>query len=126
MPKKNRPLSPHLTIYKPQITSVLSIMHRMTGVGLTLGALLLVTLLGALMIGPETYQAFSVFMSGWIMQLILAGFIIALVYHFFNGIRHLIWDIGRGYEIKTVYATGWLSLGATALVSAFVIWSVLW
>lgn len=126
MAKKNRPLSPHLGVYKLQITSALSILHRITGVGLGFGALLLITFLVSLMLGAESYQAFADFMNQMLMQLVLAGFIIALVYHFFNGLRHLFWDVGQGYDIKTVYVTGWLTMAATTIVSAYVIGSVLW
>lgn len=126
MPQKNRPLSPHLSVYKLQITSALSIMHRITGVGLAFGALLLVVFLASLMVGPESYQAFAIFMDNILMQLVLVGLVIALVYHFFSGLRHLFWDVGRGYDIKTVYTTGWLVLAATAVCSAFIVWSILW
>ncbi len=101
-----RPLSPHLHIYKPQLTSVMSILHRATGIFLSLGTLVLVYWLMAAANGPETYQKVQSELSSWIGLLLLFGWSIALFYHLCNGIRHLFWDAGLGMEIKTVYVTG--------------------
>ena len=115
----NRPLSPHLQVYRPQLTSVLSILHRATGVVLGVGALLLGWWLIAAAAGPEAFATVQWFNGGWIGRLILLAFTLALFYHLFNGIRHLLWDTGSGFEMRTANATGWiavgLSLGFTAL-----------
>ncbi len=115
----NRPLSPHLQVYRPQITSMLSVVHRGTGVVLGVGTLLLAWWLIAAASGPEAYAQFNWFISGWIGRLILLGFTYSLFYHLCNGIRHLFWDIGAGFELAAVNATGWVvvifSLGLTGL-----------
>ena len=103
---KERPISPHLQVYKPQITSVLSIFHRITGVALTLGITLLVCWILTLSLGEKYFEYFSIFIKSWFGLLILFGFTFALNYHFCNGIRHLFWDAGYGYEIETVYKSG--------------------
>ena len=103
---KERPISPHLQVYKPQITSVLSIFHRITGVALTLGITLLVCWILTLSLGEKYFEYFSIFIKSWFGLLILFGFTFALNYHFCNGIRHLFWDAGYGYEIETVQKSG--------------------
>ena len=103
-----RPTSPHLQIYKPQITSVLSIIHRFTGIFLGIGMILLTWWLFSITIGPEMYQRTLDIISSWIGLSILFSFIASFFYHLFNGVRHLIWDAGIGFEIKTVTVTGWL------------------
>ena len=119
MADANRPLSPHLQVYRPQITSILSVIHRGTGVVLGAGTLLLAWWLIAAASGPEAYAQFNWFISGWIGRLILLGFTYSLFYHLCNGIRHLFWDIGAGFELAAVNATGWVvvifSLGLTGL-----------
>jgi succinate dehydrogenase / fumarate reductase cytochrome b subunit len=112
-----RPLSPHLQIYRWQLTSVLSILHRMTGVALAVGAILFVSWLGATSDGPESYAKFQGFMGSWIGLLLLFGWTVALFYHLCNGIRHLVWDTGHGLDLKSVYASGWAVLAATAVLT---------
>jgi succinate dehydrogenase / fumarate reductase cytochrome b subunit len=109
----SRPLSPHLQIYRWQLTSVLSILHRMTGIALSAGAILLVWWLGAASDGPEAYAAFENFIGSWFGLLLLFGWSVALFYHLCNGIRHLWWDSGRGLELKSVYISGWTVVVAT-------------
>ncbi|SLN14062.1 succinate dehydrogenase, cytochrome b556 subunit [Oceanibacterium hippocampi] len=106
MANVERPLSPHLQIYRPQITSVLSILHRMTGVVLGIGTLLLAWWLIALATGPESYATAAGFLGSWFGQLVLLGFTWALFYHLCNGIRHLVWDTGRGFELETAAKSG--------------------
>ena len=106
MASTDRPLSPHLQIYKPQLTAVLSIAHRASGIFLVLGTLLLVYWLTALARGPESYAQAQVIFGSILGQLILFAWVFALFYHLCNGIRHLIWDMGAGFEITTVYASG--------------------
>ena len=103
-----RPLSPHLQVYKPQITSVLSILHRITGVALAAGTLLLVWWLIAASVGPGYFSIVQSVIGSWIGRLFLFGWSFALFFHLCNGIRHLFWDMGRGYELPTVAASGWV------------------
>lgn len=119
MTTRERPISPHIQIYRWQWTMLLSITHRITGIGLSVGTLLLVWWLVAAASGPESYAAAQGFMSHWIGRLLLFGWTWALFYHLGNGIRHLFWDAGKGFELATGYATGWIvvvaSLGLTGL-----------
>lgn len=117
-----RPLSPHLQIYRWQLTMVLSIVHRTTGVALAVGTLLLIALLLALAAGPDAYQTVRAFCSSWLGLLLLFGWSWALCYHLCNGIRHLVWDIGWGFEIPRAYLTGWLVVG-TSLLMTVLIWA---
>lgn len=104
----NRPLSPHLQIYRPQLTSVLSITHRFTGVVLAAGLLLLVYWLAALAAGDAAYAAALGVLGAWPVKILLFGASFAFFYHLANGIRHLWWDSGRGFEISQVNASGWI------------------
>jgi succinate dehydrogenase / fumarate reductase cytochrome b subunit len=117
--KSARPLSPHLQIYDPQITSVLSILHRMMGVALAFGAVFLVDWLSAAAYGPDAFARAQSFMGSWFGQLVLLGMSFSLFYHLANGIRHLIWDAGLGFELPMLRATGIvvviLAFGLTAL-----------
>ena len=118
-----RPLSPHLQVYRWQLTSVLSILHRMTGVALAVGTILLVSWLGAAADGAEPYARMQWFLGSWIGLLLLFGWSVALFYHLCNGIRHLWWDTGHGLELKSVYASGWTVLIATAVLTV-IVWGV--
>jgi len=111
-----RPLSPHLQVYRPQITSVLSISHRFSGIVLAAGLLVLVYWLAALAAGDAAYaEALSV-LGAWPVKLVLFLGSFAFFYHLANGIRHLWWDSGRGFEISQVYASGWaVIIAASAL-----------
>ena len=117
-----RPLSPHLQIYKPQITSVLSILHRLTGLALSLGFIVLAFWLAAAALGDEYYGCFQAFFSGFFGKTILFGWTLALFYHLCNGIRHLFWDIGYGFNLKTVRWSGWLVVIASILLTLVVWW----
>jgi len=117
MTSRDRPLSPHLQIYRWQWTMLLSIVHRMTGVALSVGTLLLVWWLVAVAMGPETYATVQSFMSHWFGRLVLLGFTWALFYHLSNGIRHLFWDTGRGYELSTGYGSAWLVVIASIVLT---------
>jgi succinate dehydrogenase / fumarate reductase cytochrome b subunit len=101
-----RPLSPHLQIYKPQITSILSIFHRLTGISLSIGSFIIVAWIVSLSMGVESYSYFMSIVDNWFIQAIIFGFAFALFYHFSNGIRHLFWDAGLGFELKSVYVSG--------------------
>jgi succinate dehydrogenase / fumarate reductase cytochrome b subunit len=117
MSPAGRPLSPHLQVYRWQLTSVMSILHRATGVALSVGAILLVSWLGAASDGPEPYAGMQRFLGSWIGLLLLFGWSVALFYHLCNGIRHLWWDTGNGLELRSVYAGGWAVLGSTAALT---------
>jgi len=106
MEKSQRPLSPHLQIYRPQLTSVLSITHRATGVALVFGTLLLVYWLLAAASGADAYASAQALLGSWLGRVVLLGFSFALFFHLCNGVRHLFWDAGLGFELKTVYASG--------------------
>src|SRR4051794_41969866 len=106
MRQAGRPLSPHLQIYKPQITSVLSISHRITGLALTVGTLLLVWWLLAAAAGPAAYAQAQAFIGSWPGTLLLIGWAYALFFYLCNGIRHLLWGAGHGLGIRTTYAEG--------------------
>jgi succinate dehydrogenase / fumarate reductase cytochrome b subunit len=114
-----RPLSPHLQVYKPQITAVLSILHRITGVGLVIGTGLLVFWLMAVASGPAAFADAQAFFGSIIGRFLLFCWTLTLFYHFCNGIRHLAWDLGYGYDLETVRRTGWLTVGATAGLTLF-------
>ena len=105
-----RPLSPHLQVYKPQLTSVLSITHRGTGVFLSLGALVLTYWLVSLAVSEELFNSFHLHTTFWYGKLFLIGFVFSLYYHLANGIRHLFWDIGLGLDISTTYKSGYFTI----------------
>ena len=121
MKAKQRPLSPFMIgpYYKPQMTSLMSIAHRASGVFLSLvGAPLLLWCIVAVGSGPESYGVLQGFFGSWPGQLLMAASLLALFYHLFNGIRHLVWDSGRALDIRTAYTAGWLVLIATVLATA--------
>ena len=102
----NRPLSPHLTVYRPQVTSVLSILHGITGVGLTLGAALAVWWLLAAATNDAYFSFVDGLLTSWLGHVVLLGLTFSLAYHFCNGIRHLIWDMGYGFDLEVVENSG--------------------
>ena len=124
----DRPLSPHLQVYRWQLTSVLSILHRASGVWLTVGACLLVWWLVAAATGPRAYAAVSGFLGSWFGLLLLVGWTASLFYHLCNGIRHLAWDAGYGFDLTTTYRTGWsvVAVAAVLTVTAWVAGIALW
>lgn len=116
MTARNRPLSPHLQVYRPQLTSVLSITHRVTGVALAIGMLLIVWLIAAVHHGPTAYGHFQDFIGSFIGRLLLFGWTWAVFFHLLNGVRHLAWDTVWGFDLKTTYVTGWtVVFGSIAL-----------
>ena len=123
MPQRKRPLSPHLSVYKAQMSSVISVMQRVTGGGLGLGLACFLLWIGAAAYGPETYAWAQWILTSWLGWLVLFGVSVALAFHLCNGIRHLIWDIGFGFEIDQVVLGGILVLAGTALLSA-IFWIV--
>jgi succinate dehydrogenase / fumarate reductase cytochrome b subunit len=122
MATRARPLSPHLQIYRPQLTSLLSITHRATGVALSAGSLLLVWGLVALAAGSEAWNQFAQLMNSVVGRLVVAAFVFSLVYHWLNGLRHLAWDTGWGLDLKRAYATGWTLVVLAPVLTAVVLW----
>ena len=118
MDPANRPLSPHLQIYRPQITSVLSILHRLSGVGLGVGTLLLTYWLISVAAGPGPFDFAQGLIRSWVGIVLLIGWTFGLLFHFCNGIRHLFWDAGYGYELDTVYRSGWVVVLTSVLLTA--------
>ena len=112
-----RPLSPHLQIYRPQITSVLSILHRAAGIALAIGALMLVCWLLAAATSDAAYARVSGFLRSWLGLLLLFGWTAALWFHLCNGIRHLAWDAGFGFALPQVHASGRAVLIATVVLT---------
>jgi len=102
-----RPLSPHLTIYRPQLTSMTSILTRITGVSLVVGALLVVSWFMAAAISEAKFALVDGIMTSWFGDLVMTGSLWALWYHMLSGIRHLIWDTGRWLDIEMVERLGW-------------------
>ena len=117
MGRAKPPLSPHLQIYKPQLTSVLSITHRGTGVLLALGLLLLPYWLLSIAAGPEAYTALLTHFSAWYGKLMLPALLFSMYYHLCNGIRHLGWDLGRGLDLPTTYLTGYVVVFLSVLLT---------
>jgi succinate dehydrogenase / fumarate reductase cytochrome b subunit len=120
-----RPLSPHLSVYKPSITMMMSIFHRVTGAALFFGTVLIVALLVALAAGKDAYGLVQGFYGSWFGKLVMLGYSWALFHHMLGGLRHLIWDTGamleREIRLKLAWATLIGSLGLTALVWAIVL-----
>ncbi len=116
-----RPLSPHLTIYQKQLTSVLSISHRITGILLSAGTLLLVALLWAVASGATQYAALTGVLTQPLGRIVLIGWSFCLYFHLCSGIRHLFWDAGCGFAIKRVYQAGYAVVFG-ALVLTLLTW----
>jgi succinate dehydrogenase / fumarate reductase cytochrome b subunit len=116
----DRPLSPHLQVYRWYFTMALSIVHRASGVGLAIGLLLLTWWLVALASGPDYFAIVQAFMDNILGGLILFGYTFALFFHLGNGIRHLAWDVGWGYEKAQAQQTGIAVIGAAAVLTVLV------
>ena len=117
MISSQRPLSPHLQVYRPQITSTLSILHRLTGIALAAGTLLLTYWLAAVATGPEAFADAQSLVGSILGRLLLFGWSFALFFHLCNGIRHLAWDAGYGFEISTTTRSGWAVVAASAVLT---------
>ena len=118
MQDSSRPLSPHLQVYSLPVTAILSIMHRMTGVILSLGLVLLVVVLATAAWHRETYEVLRTLLSHWLGQSFLILWIAALYLHLCNGIRHLFWDAGMGFDLKRTNQTAYLTVAGTAILTA--------
>jgi succinate dehydrogenase / fumarate reductase cytochrome b subunit len=117
-----RPLSPHLGVYKFMYTMSLSILHRMTGIAAAVGFLALVWWLMALATGPDAYARAMHCLGSPLAKLLLVGFTFSFVYHFCNGVRHLVWDTGRGLERAQARRSGALVIIAALLGTGLVVW----
>ena len=106
MENRPRPLSPHLQIYRLPLLAVLSISHRLTGLVLSAGTLVLVYWLLAAAAGPEAFASAQALLGSWLGRIVLLAFSFSLFFHLCNGIRHLFWDVGLGFELKTADASG--------------------
>jgi succinate dehydrogenase / fumarate reductase cytochrome b subunit len=125
MPARPRPLSPHLEIYRWQIGNTLSILHRATGIALATGSVALTFWLVSLAGGEASYRSAHRAFASPVGLIFLGGWSFAFFYHLFNGVRHLFWDAGWGFERRQRHASGWASvLGAVA--STAVVWAFLW
>ena len=120
----DRPLSPHLQVYRWQLTAVLSILHRATGIALSVGALYLaVWVITASATSPRSYAMFQSFNMSILGRIVLGGWLFSAYYHLCNGIRHLFWDAGYGFELKDAYRSGWIVVGVS-LAATLVSWIV--
>lgn len=123
MTSDQRPLSPHLQVYRPQWSSVLSILHRITGAAISVGLVLVVWWLTALASGPEAFSTAMGWLTHPISLVVLAAASWALFYHLFNGIRHLVWDAGMLLDVPSARRSGWIVVALSLIVTA-VVWGV--
>ena len=120
MSNTERPLSPHLSVYRWPITMTLSILHRATGVAMSIGLIVLAAWLMSAAAGAAQYDQFAAMMSTLVGRLFLFGWSFAFFYHLANGIRHLVWDTGRGFEKRQANASAWfVLLLATGMTAAY-------
>jgi succinate dehydrogenase / fumarate reductase cytochrome b subunit len=117
MAQSNRPLSPHLDIYRWEISNTLSILHRMTGVMRSVGALVMVGWLVSVVAGPQAYSFVTDALNSIIGRLMLLGWSFCFFYHLANGVRHLFWDIGAGFEKTTARRSGWAVMFLSTLMT---------
>ena len=119
-----RPLSPHLQVYRWQLTSVLSILHRGTGLFLVLGTVMIALWVVTLAIGQTIFASYQTWLGSLLGKVLLVGWSFSLFYHWANGIRHLLWDIGWGYDIDRVYMTGWIVVSVSVILTGLLWLSV--
>ncbi len=115
--RPERPLSPHLQIYRWSVTMFSSVFHRATGIALGAGTLLVAWWLIAAAMGPAAYDDFTAVAGHWFGRLVLLGFTVTFLFHLLNGIRHIFWDSGLGFEKPTARFTGWLVVALTGLLT---------
>ena len=116
----NRPLSPHLQIYRLPLPALMSVAHRATGVFLALGTLLLSCWIISLASGASDFESVRKFIGSIIGLLLMLGWTFSLFYHLLNGIRHLFWDVGKGFDLETVYKSGYLTLAGAGVLTVLV------
>ena len=122
MSNNGRPVSPHLSIYRWPITMTLSILHRASGVALSIGFVVWAAWLFAAAIGPEAYAVVAASLTSAVGKVLLVGWSLAFFYHLANGIRHLVWDMGRGFEMRQANASAWFVLLATVVLTTAFWW----
>ncbi len=122
MSNHDRPLSPHISVYRWPVSMALSILHRVTGVALSVGFVVLVTWLFDAASGPDAYGVFMSVMDSLVGKLLLIGWSLAFFYHLSNGARHLLWDTGRGLEMDQVNLSSWLVLASAIGLTAVFWW----
>lgn len=123
MQSNQRPLSPHLQVYRPQWSSVLSILHRISGLVLSVGTVLVVAWLVALAQGEQAFAAVRGFLRHPVVLIVLIGWTLALFYHLLNGMRHLLWDTGALLELGPARTSGWIVVVASVALTA-IVWGV--
>lgn len=114
----HRPLSPHLQVYRWQLPMTMSVLHRATGIALSVGALYLATWVICAASNIKVYMLFQSFNGSIVGRIVLGGWLFCAFYHLFNGIRHLFWDAGYGFELKDAYRSGWIVVVASAVATA--------
>lgn len=119
----DRPMSPHLQVWRWHVTMLTSILHRVTGVGLYLGGLIVAAWAISLAAGPEVYDLFKAVMGSFLGKFVLFGMTLSLFYHLGNGIRHLIWDAGHGLDIKSATASAYAVFGFT-VAATLAVWAI--
>ena len=123
MNDSKNPLSPHIQIYRWQVSSLVSIVHRITGILNLLGLIFICAWISSVGIGENFFESFSVFLKSFIGEFILIGFTWSMSYHLLSGIRHFFWDLGHGYEIKTANFTGIIVI-LGSLVLTIILWMI--
>lgn len=123
--KATRPLSPHLQVYRPSINMMMSILHRITGAALYFGTLVVAWVLVAAATGPEYYDQVAKLLNTPLGILVLVGFTWALFHHMLGGVRHFIWDTGRGFDLETIDLLSWGTLVLSVLLTLS-LWGYIW
>ena len=119
--RSKRPLSPHLSIHKKVLTATLSIFHRFTGIGLSIGLILISLWILLIALGPTYYNSFEYISSYILFKLFLFLWTLGVFYHLYNGTRYLFWTFGKGMDLKTVYLSGYL-VTALSIISSVIVW----
>ncbi len=119
--ESNRPLSPHLSVYRPQISMVSSILTRITGISLLAGGLLVIWWFLAAAVSPEAFALADGALTSWPGDLVMLGSLWALWYHFLTGLRHLYWDTGRGLDLPTAKMLGWAAVFGSFILTALTV-----
>ena len=120
MNKKIKPLSPHLSIYKPQITSIMSISHRLSGIFQSFGNVMIFMFFILILVEEKYYNLAMFFFKSYLGIAFTFLYIFSLCYHACNGIRHLIWDLGYGFELKNVYISGYFTIAISLILNTLV------
>lgn len=114
---RTRPRSPNVQIYRPQLTSVLSILNRITGLILSAGAVFLVVWLSAAAAGPRAYASVQAVIASGIGRIVLFGCTLAFFLHLCGSVRHLVWDMGYGFKLRAIYLSGWVMVGVSVVLT---------